>query len=140
LTALNANSTVPSKGGFLPQRFKVLIQGFGRHSYEVRFIRKRLVYRAGFSDAPVKICPTEEQWIRFWSTAEKCNLWSWKSHYDNLDVLDGTQWELDIRIGTQALKSSGSNYYPGGNGTSYSKTFRLFLGAVQELIDGRRFG
>jgi hypothetical protein len=102
--------------------------------------RGKLVYRAGFSDVGVKICPTEEQWVRFWETVNKCNLWNWESRYDNHEVLDGVQWRVTIQLGTYAIDSFGSNSYPGSTGMSYSKPFRMFLWAVQELIGGKEFG
>ena len=38
----------------------------------------------------------------------------WKSKYDNSDVLDGTQWSVDIKYdnGTPAKHFWGSNKYP----------------------------
>ena len=38
----------------------------------------------------------------------------WRKEYNNPCVLDGTQWELDIRFscGRRALKFYGSNAYP----------------------------
>jgi hypothetical protein len=137
---LNANSAVPRKDGFLPKRFKVLIQGFGGPYYEVHFINNRLLYRARYSDLPVKICPTEDQWVRFSETVNKCHLWNWESCYYNSEVLDGIQWRVEIEIGTRTIKSFGSNSYPGGKGMGYSKSFRLFLGAIRELIGGMSFG
>jgi hypothetical protein len=88
----------------------------------------------------IQIYPTENEWIDFWSTAERCGLWNWKSYYNDPGVLDGIQWEVQIGIGTRSVTSFGSNSYPGGTGMAYSKSFSLFLRAIRKLVGGRKFG
>jgi hypothetical protein len=138
--ALNVNSSLRPHEGILPKRFMISIGGFGGHRHEVRLINKRLLYRAGFNNPPVKIYPTADQWENFWTTADGCGLWNWESCYYNNDVCDGIQWKLEIEIGTRSITSFGSNRYPGSTGMSYSKSFSLFLKAMRRLIGGRKFG
>ena len=81
-------------------------------------------------------------WSVFWSAVEACDLWHWAKRYDNPDILDGTQWEVEIAHGSRRFKSFGSNAYPGGlrDGYGYSESFMLLLQAVRKLVGGREFG
>lgn len=45
----------------------------------------------------------------------------WNSHYDNTEIMDGTQWEIVFRCGESQLKSYGSNAYP----AEFKKFIRL---------------
>jgi hypothetical protein len=64
-------------------------------------------------------------------------VWSWQRHYDDLDVLDGTQWGLDLNDGVNNVQCSGSNAYPGGNDLEHARPFQEFLAAMSALIRGR---
>jgi hypothetical protein len=57
--------------------------------------------------------------------------WIWKARYDDLEILDGTQWEISIRHGARSIATLGSNRYP--------HEFQQFLAAVEALIR-RPFG
>jgi hypothetical protein len=124
----------------VPRRFRISIGGFGGPHYEVRLVNGRLRYQADFSTLPEKISPTAKEWETFWATVQRCDLWNWALHYDDSDICDGTQWEIEVTLGERRLRSSGSNAYPGGEGTGYSKCFRLLLRAVRKLVGGRSFG
>jgi hypothetical protein len=124
----------------VPTRFQISIGGFGGPCYEVRVVNGQLGYQAKFSHPPVTISPTTEEWEQFWATVQRCDLWNWAPLYDDPDVCDGTQWEIDIQLGERSLRSFGSNSYPSDEGTGYSKPFRLLLRAVRKLIGGRSFG
>lgn len=134
-------SSIPRKrNDAVPTTFRISIGGFGGPNYEVRFVNGRLRYQANFSPTPVMISPTAEEWTQFWDRVEQCDLWHWAPRYDDPDILDGTQWELDIQLGRRRVTSFGSNAYPGGEGVGRSEPFQLFLRAVRKLIGGRRFG
>jgi hypothetical protein len=70
---------------------------------------------------------------------DTCDLWNWEIRYDNKDICDGTQWHIDIQMGTRAITSYGSNAYPGESVDDYSPAFRLFVQAMRKLLDGRSF-
>ena len=123
-----------------PTRFHVFIGGFGRSSYDVRLVSGRLHYQDNSAEAPEILSPTAEDWERFWSATEVCDLWNWTTSYHDPDILDGTQWKVEITLGRRRLKSSGSNAHPGGNSDGRWDSFMLFLRAVRKLLGGRQFG
>tara|TARA_Y100000588_G_scaffold361353_1_gene422080 strand:- start:151 stop:549 length:399 start_codon:yes stop_codon:yes gene_type:complete len=73
--------------------------------------------------------PSTKDWEEFWDTVDTLKVWSWKKHYNNDDVLDGTQWELTIkREGRRKRRIFGSNAYPEPKGT-----FESFVKALSKL-------
>lgn len=106
----------------------------------MRLVNGQLQYRTDRAECPEILSPTAEDWERFWSAAEACDLWNWTRRYDDPDILDGTQWQVEITLGSRRLKSSGSNAYPGGEGDGSSKLFTSLLRAVRKLVGGREFG
>jgi hypothetical protein len=103
-------------------------------------VNGRLHYKDNRAEAPEILSPTAEDWERFWIATEACDLWNWTPSYHDSDILDGTQWEVEITLGRRRLKSSGSNAYPGGNSDGRSDSFMRFLRAVRKLLGGRQFG
>ena len=54
-----------------------------------------------------------EEWNNFVGELYRCYLTDWKKRYVDQNVLDGTQWELDVTFGDKAvMKRHGSNAYP----------------------------
>ena len=75
------------------------------------------------------IIPSAKEWDEFWQEIDKLNVWSWDKHYNNHDVLDGTQWELTIKCaGRRRRRIFGSNAYPKPKGT-----FKSFIKALSKL-------
>ena len=75
------------------------------------------------------IIPSEKDWEDFWRTVDKLKVWSWNKEYNNDDILDGTQWELEIkREGRKKRRIFGSNAYPKPKGT-----FISFIKALNKL-------
>ena len=73
--------------------------------------------------------PSEKDWEDFWKTVDKLKVWSWDKEYNNDDILDGTQWELEIkREGRRKRRIFGSNAYPKPKGT-----FISFIKALNKL-------
>ncbi len=128
------------RSAVVPTRFRISIGGFGGPRYEVRLVNGRLQYRTDVTNLPEMLSPAAKEWERFWAAAERCDLWNWAPRYDDPDICDGTQWEVEVMLGARRLRSSGSNAYPGGVGTGYSKAFKLLTQAVRKLLGGRSFG
>lgn len=40
------------------------------------------------------------------------NVFNWNSKYVDMDILDGTQWELEIEVDGGHIKKHGSNMFP----------------------------
>jgi len=88
---------------------------------------------------------SESSWQEFRAFVDRIGIWDWKSHYDDLDVIEGAQWTLEINWGEKKLCSSGSNAYPlleseTGSFGGYSKAFSEFLEGLRRLLGGVDFG
>ncbi len=61
----------------------------------------------------ITLIPIEEKWIEFNNDLLRCYFIDWKSRYIDRNILDGTQWELNVTFdnGT-TIKRYGSNAYP----------------------------
>jgi len=134
--------------GTAPDAFSARIGGFTGPNWEVVWRGGVLRYRrhwGNLDDGEVhEVCPTPEAWRRFWQGCDEIGVWRWDARYDNLLVLDGIQWELEMRVGARAVRSSGSNAYPhpvpGADPMERTPAFRRFLALVRELLDGLEFG
>jgi len=78
------------------------------------------------------IMPTSKEWNDFECVLEHLKVWRWKKEYVDPDVLDGTQWSLQITKGASMLKCHGSNDYP--------SEFDAFVAAVNKLAQSDLFG
>jgi len=77
--------------------------------------------------------PSTKDWEQFWQTVDTLKVWSWKKEYNDEDVLDGTQWELRIKIqGKRGRKIFGSNAYPEPKGT-----FKSFIKGLNKLSNSK---
>jgi hypothetical protein len=61
----------------------------------------------------------------FIEALSKCRVLSWKNEYMDRDVLDGTQWSLDIQLDDLCIEKSGSNAYP--------KEWKRFCKVIQNM-------
>jgi len=124
----------------IPRVFEVYIGGFFGPSYRISLVDGNLRYtnRADSMDDAV-IGPSTEAWVQFWATLDRIHAWEWQKSYDDLDVCDGTQWEITIKVGSRRLVSSGSNAYPPKGSSNESRNFKSFCKAVSALVEGRAF-
>ena len=75
---------------------------------------------------PMPIKPRKEEWKSFWEELDVLKVWNWDKEYINRDMLDGTQWELNVkREGRRHRRIYGSNAYPEG--------FDNLLKAIEKL-------
>jgi hypothetical protein len=131
----------------IPQRFHARVGGFNGFTYEVQLQDGRLEYkRSGGRQKSryARVRPTTEQWTEFRRELDAIDIWRWRAQYLNPGVTDGTQWSLDLAFQDRAIKTQGSNDYPGttpdSSGVpSASKAFARYLKAVQQLVGGRAF-
>jgi hypothetical protein len=120
-------------------RLRFNIGGFEAEGFDLRLSRGRIHYRRTVGPCPGPepqvIRPTEEQWRQFWLEVDRIGVWAWLPEYVNPNVLDGTQWSLELRYGERKVKSEGSNLYPGSTGIDYSANspFAQFLRALATL-------
>ena len=73
--------------------------------------------------------PTAKEWEQFFDVMDNLKVWSWKKDYNDEGMLDGTQWELIIKIKEKrGRKIYGSNAYPEPKGT-----FKSLIQALNKL-------
>ena len=88
--------------------------------------------------------PSLEKWISFRYLLDHLNAWKWKPSYSNQDILDGTQWSLEIEYGDAKISCSGSNSYPAFLDADYQENgnesldWRLFQASLHWLSEGSR--
>lgn len=111
----------------LPEKFKFNIGGFHEGHYVIEYDGENLIYEHGYGQKTV-VNPSLTEWEIFWCKVDELDIWRWKQAYDNLDILDGTQWNLKLKHNGRTKNSYGSNEYP--------KTFDAFLKALRKLIGG----
>lgn len=58
-------------------------------------------------DQKLTATPTRELWVRFRAVCDATAIWSWPIWLGDEQVIDGLQWRLQIRWGSQAVESDG---------------------------------
>lgn len=132
------STAITSIPAYLPTRFNVAIGGFFSEEFSVGLEKEALTVQKGvpigIPSAP--ITPSPEAWQTFWYKLDLLGVWKWRKSYWNDEIMDGTQWEVDIRYGKKRVKSDGSNSYPledGSPSDEPTKPFGEFEKAVAEL-------
>jgi hypothetical protein len=135
-------------GETLPERLSISIGGHFGPSYSVEPENGSLTYSHSkpVQQFPPKwdsesetIRPTEHQWQAFRRELDRLNVWRWQSEYFE-PVCDGTGWSVEIVYSDTAIRSHGSNCFPGQNGRALSivdrtkdDTFKQFCRSVSAL-------
>jgi hypothetical protein len=77
---------------------------------------------------------SSSQWKTFWFVVDQLGVWTWRSDYEDPNVIDGTSWELVIVDGSRRIFSRGSNAYPGGfDEQDENSPFKQLLAAINML-------
>ena len=137
-------NSVSTKGPY-PAQLELFWAGLpGLNFCSVKWDGKSLTYEQRFKAKKqrVEITPTAEQWTRFWAKMDEVGVWCWQKRYDNPPVMDGAVWNLKMEHGTNKVRCSGSNAYPGDKGAnvpsiSPTQMFLKYQEAVEALI-GRK--
>lgn len=96
----------------IPNKFIFEEGGFGVLS-KLELIKGTFYKTPQFEQNALKLGqPSLEKWISFRHFLDHLNAWKWKPNYSNQDILDGTQWSLEIEYGDAKISCSGSNSYP----------------------------
>ena len=115
------------------------IGGFTGECHEIEWKTGILWYRraegAYVWQPATQLSPSPEAWERFWQDVDAAGVWEWEKSYENLDVLDGTQWSLKLKYQGRRLTAEGSNAYPGHGEPEFPATceFGKFITALQQL-------
>lgn len=100
-------------------------------------------WRAGNeSGSETVLTPSPEAWSKFWQAVDAANVWRWKADYTDNDVLDGTQWGLELAHAGRRVSCEGSNAYPDHNAPGYdeSPSFTQLLSALRTLTGVKAIG
>ena len=108
-----------------------------------------MTYRASRYDSEARqfketvkrgIKPSGDQWRRFWRAMDQARLWQWQNHYPAPpDLADGTQWSVDVAVGSRWVLSSGNKNFPGQPSGETSDLFERYLAAVRALLGEEDF-
>ena len=106
------------------------IGGFGSQTDRIIYRDNKVNHELFESDYILKSTePSTKEWEQFFDVIDNLKVWSWKKDYNDEGMLDGTQWELIIKIkGKRGRKIYGSNAYPEPKGT-----FNSFIKALNKL-------
>ena len=132
-----ANNTESTN--ILPQKLEVYIGGFSGPSFDIKLFKGKLLYSSHLYAEPESITPTPKAWEHYLTAMDKLDIWAWERKYDNLDVLDGTQWSVKINWGSKKVISAGSNCFPPDKTFEMSRQFKQFCSAVSDLLGGKDF-
>jgi len=137
----------------LPERLSISIGGHFGPSYSVELAGGLLTYRWSrpvqqfppeWESSSEQIEPSDERWRAFRAALDRIDVWRWQPAYFE-PVCDGTSWTAEIVYPDTAVRSHGSNCFPGPDDIAVSfaeqtkeDTFERFCRAVSTLV-GRRF-
>ena len=115
-----------------PSVLKFSLGGFSQGTTGIELVGKEITrFTMGFQYTEVLCSPTQEDWDIFLRALNTHNVWNWEEYYMNPDILDGTQWSLEIKADSLKVKSGGSNEYP--------PEFDGLIQAIHDLVKVRVF-
>lgn len=74
-------------------------------------------------------CPPKEKWNQFWLFLDNNKIWEWNKKYIDQNILDGTQWEIEVSNSSKKMKSCGSNKFPN------KKNFKGLMNEIETLFN-----
>jgi hypothetical protein len=145
-----ASLELPEPSIIKPLKLEFSIGGYAGPCHNVMLENGKLTYQhsnEGIYFNPneaTEIIPTERKWINFKKKLDIIDVWGWEARYYDPNVLDGTQWGLEIDYGIKKISTSGSNSYPGVNNLPMyldcedTPMFDDFLHALNLLLGGTK--
>ena len=115
-----------------PNHFLFEVGGFGdRQTLELRedgevVVKLGRANIAWFYEGAAQLKPDPEKWAAFMAKIDELHVWDWEASYYQMDMCDGSQWELQLAMGDKNVKSYGSNKLP--------QNFDQFKEALTELL------
>ena len=131
-----------------PSTLDIFVGGFDRPSYRLLLTNGVLNYTSGggarspsdiVGQTTEVVKPSETQWQAFKTSVEEIGVWTWKTNYTDLNVLDGTGWHVYLKWNARAVASEGGNAYPEGKDPEPSRAFQKLMAAVRTLLSGKAF-
>lgn len=116
----------------LPRAFAFSLTRFAGHCCQIELHGDGLSVRQGdgYLEAAEgeRIVPRPEQWQAFLAELEQAGVRQWRRRYRNLDICDGTQWQLRLQTAGLNLRLSGDNDFPP------DAQWQLCLAALSRLV------
>jgi len=109
-------------------KIKTFVGGYFGPNYNVEldFLDLKVFWAEGFNEEiqfVKNITHTEAK--DFVSRLKLTNLLNWKRKYVDIDILDGTQWSIDIETDKRKIHLYGSNNFP--------KTWAMFCSLIEDF-------
>ena len=109
-------------------KFKFFMGGYFGTSFHIKLKKEELLFYITdlpvpdeiLFEKPTHIIPIKDN-LDWQKLVTFLNSLEWKHYYNNVEIMDGTQWEISFSSEKSKLKSSGSNEYP----TEFKKFIRL---------------
>ena len=119
--------------------FKFTYSSFPTFFTEVILIGNQLRLKEVYgSDAEIVVLP-DQRVEEFWARIKKMRLEYWKENYFSC-VIDGLQWDVDIKSDFLTKEISGSNEFPDGScNLKNTPIFDRLISAIEFLIDRKEF-
>ena len=115
---------------------KAFVGGFTGRSYQVEInmtdsTAEYKVLESGYTPLTEETIILEvEQMKKLLRVLDKVDILNWDEHYDNIDVLDGTNWSVELMFNSTVFQTGGSNAYP--------EQWNKFCGVLEKVL-GRDF-
>ena len=94
-----------------------------KKNFEISFMNQGRVI-THFIKSPSKI-----KWDNFFLFLDNIKIWEWKKEYVDPNILDGTQWEIEVSNSSKKIKSYGSNKFPN------KKNFKGLMNEIETLFN-----
>ena len=111
---------------------KAFVGGFTGRSYQVEInmtdsTAEYKVLESGYTPLTEETIILEvEQMKKLLRVLDKVDILNWDEHYDNIDVLDGTSWSVELMFNSTVFQTGGSNAYP--------EQWNKFCGVLEKVI------
>jgi len=60
----------------------------------------------------ILVMPSQRKWQNFYKKVAEAKVDTWRSYFDDPEIMDGTQWEFRLTTADLEIKTGGSNAYP----------------------------
>ena len=114
--------------------FQFIHSSYFDDDYEITLEQNQLSLQSRFQ-LPDKRIVNPETLELFWDKIKSIHLETWRDEYIDMNVLDGLQWEVQVKSDFLTKKIEGSNAFPDGSiGLGDTPIFDELVKTVEFLI------
>ena len=119
--------------------FKFTYSSFPTFFTEVELKGNQLKFKEVYGSDAELVVLSDQKVEEFWGRIKKMRLEYWKENYFSC-VIDGLQWDVDIKSDFLTKEISGSNEFPDGScNLKNTPIFDRLISSVEFLIDRDKF-